>query len=111
MKIKKKFAFSLDVSVVQPLGMESGAIANSMITASKIKAGHEAWKGRLNGNSCWMPPENTGNEYIIVNFTSTKTIFAIATQGAPDDSCWVKSYDFQWYFRKNNTLTPKVKPI
>ena len=92
--------------------MESGAIADSKITASSIEGGHEAWKGRLNGNSSWMPSRKTDTEFIKVTFTATKTVVAIATQGAPDASCWVKSYGLQLYSGttgKSGTLISKVK--
>ncbi|XP_048585280.1 uncharacterized protein LOC5502169 isoform X2 [Nematostella vectensis] len=36
-----------------PLGMQSGAIPNSSITASAFKAGHEPWKGRLGSATMW----------------------------------------------------------
>lgn len=100
------------MSVLQPLGMESGAIADSKITASSIKDGHEAWKGRLNGNSSWMPSSTTDPETsLTVTFTATKTVVAIATQGAPDANCWVESYDLQLYSSKPGILISKVKKI
>ena len=96
------------MSGVQPLGMESGAIANSKITATSREDGHEAWKGRLNWNSSWMPDKRTDSEPSIeVTFTETKTVVAIATQGAPNATCWVKSYTLQLYH--SGTLITKVK--
>ncbi|KAL9963431.1 hypothetical protein ACROYT_G026941 [Oculina patagonica] len=79
------------------LGMENGEIRDANIEASSAKPGHEAWKGRLNRNSCWKPSQDKNTEYIKVTFITKVTIIAIATQGAPIDSCWVKSYSFQWY--------------
>ena len=42
-------------TALQALGMESGAIPDANIKASSKKTGYDAWKGRLNGQSCWMP--------------------------------------------------------
>ena len=72
--------------------MESGAIPNANIGASSEKTGYEAWKGRLNGQSCWMPTNDKSTEFIMVTFSTMVRIVAIATQGAPMDGCWVKSF-------------------
>ena len=76
--------------------MESGAIPNANIAASSDKTGYEAWKGRLNGQSCWMPANNKSTEFIGVTFAAVVKIIAIATQGAPMDGCWVKSFSFHY---------------
>ena len=91
------------------LGMESGVIADNDITATSTKDGHEAWKGRLNWNSSWIPSKNSNSETIKVMFTATKTIVAIATQGAPDTSCWVERYIIQWFF--SGTLKSEVNKL
>ena len=72
--------------------MESGAIPDARIQASSTKLGYDAWKGRLNGQSCWMPANDKTTEYIRVTFATVVNIVAIATQGAPMDGCWVKSF-------------------
>ena len=54
------------------------------------------FKGRLNGNSCWMPVKDKARPYIRIAFVTKVTIVAIATQGAPDTFCWVKSYFLHW---------------
>jgi len=94
---------------LQALGMESGAIANNKIEASTEKVGYEGSKGRLNGNSCWKPTQNKNTESIKVTFTAPKTVIAIATQGAPNDGCWVTSYTLQWYQTGSLKTDPKVK--
>ena len=76
--------------------MENGAIPDGSIQASSTKTGYDAWRGRLNENSCWMPAQNQNSEYITVTFVTKVTIVAIATQGAPMDGCWVKSYSIQY---------------
>lgn len=89
--------------------MESGKIPNGGITASSTKTGYDAWKGRLNGNSCWMPTQNSNSEYITVRFATQVTVVAVATQGAPIESCWVKSYIIRYGVQMSISQDPKVK--
>lgn len=91
--MKQKGAFYM---VLQALGMESGAIPNANIGALSEKTGYEAWRGRLNGQSCWMPANNKSTEFITVTFAKVVWIVAIATQGAPMDGCWVKSFSIEY---------------
>ena len=112
-KRKKKqhyFSFNL-VSQSGPtaLGMESGAIPDDKITASTFKTGYEARKARLNRNSCWMPMQDRDTEYIKINFTSVTSVSAIATQGAPNDGCWVTSFSLQWFVNNQLVTDRKVK--
>ena len=94
------------------LGMESGAIPDDKITASTFKAGYEARKARLNRNSCWMPMNRDRNtEYIKINFTSVTNVSAIATQGAPNDGCWVTSFSLQWLVNNHLVTDQKVQNI
>ena len=88
--------------------MESGAIPNGGIKASSTKTGYDPWDGRLNGNSCWMPAQNSNSEYITVRFASKVTVVAIATQGAPIKSCWVKSYIIRYGVQFSFSQDPKV---
>ena len=76
--------------------MESGAIPDGNIQASSIKTGYDAWNGRLNGQSCWMPANDNTTEYIRVTFATVVRMVAIATQGAPLDGCWVKSFSISY---------------
>lgn len=89
--------------------MESGAIPDKNIRASSTKTGYDAWRGRLNGHSCWMPAQDNPTEYIMVTFATAVSIVAIATQGAPTDGCWVKSYSIQYGVRNAVVIDPKVK--
>ena len=99
---------SLFHSALQALGMESGAIPNERIKASSTKTGYHPWDGRLNGNSCWMPAQNTNSEYITVKFGAQVNVVAIATQGAPIESCWVKSYIVRYGVKLALSQDPKV---
>ena len=89
--------------------MESGAIPNSNIEASSTKTGFDAWKARLNKNYCWMPAQDKNTEYIKVTFTSTKNVTVIATQGAPNNECWVKTFTLQWFNRDGNIVVDGYK--
>ena len=89
--------------------MESGTIPDVKVQASSTRTGYDAWRGRLNANSCWMPAKNQNTEYIMVTFVTKVTIVAIATQGAPMDGCWVKSYFIKWGDQNKTKTEPKVK--
>ena len=91
--------------------MESGDIPDDKITASTFKAGYEARKARLNRNSSWMPMQYTNTEYITINFTSVTNVSAIATQGAPNDGCWVTSFSLQWFANNQLETSGKVQNI
>ena len=91
--------------------MESGAIPDDKITASTFKTGYEARKARLNRNSCWMPMQDRDTEYIKINFTSVTSVSAIATQGAPNDGCWVTSFSLQWFVNNQIVTDRKVQNI
>ena len=112
LKKKNYFSFHL-VSQSGPiaLGMESGAIQDDKITASTFKTGYEARKARLNKNSCWMPMQDRNIEYIKINLTSLTNVSAIATQGAPNDGCWVTSFSLQWFVNNQLVTDRKVQNI
>ena len=88
--------------------MESGAIPNGNIKASSSKTGYEPWDGRLNGNSCWMPAQNSNSEYITVKLVARVTVVAIATQGSPIKNCWVKGYTVRYGVQFFISQDPKV---
>lgn len=88
--------------------MESGAILNGSIKASSKKTGFDPWEGRLNGNLCWMPAQNSNSEYITVRFVAKVTVIAIATQGSPIESCWVESYFIRYGVQLAISQDPKV---
>ena len=108
------FVFSLShvifffKSALHALGMESGTILNGNIKASSKKTGYDPWEGRLNGNSCWMPAQNSNSEYITVKFVAQVTVVAIATQGAPIENCWVTSYVIRYGVQLAISQDPKV---
>ena len=68
--------------------MEDGTIVHSQITASSHYMDYHAWKGRLNGISCWSPStspsasdsDSDKNEWLQVDFLSVVTITSIKIQ-------------------------------
>ena len=99
-------SFSTDL---QALGMENGDIPNENINGSTSLSGYEAWKGRLNGKSCWRPAQNLDGEHITVTFASKKTVIAIATQGSPNDNSWIESFTYQYLADASLENPNKVK--
>ncbi|XP_035677232.1 uncharacterized protein LOC118416254 [Branchiostoma floridae] len=71
----------LKSSCLMPLGMESGYIEDSQISASTEKTGYEAYKGRLNGPRAWQANIANTNQWLQVNFTTRTIITGIQTQG------------------------------
>ena len=62
--------------------MENGTIGNSQITSPAYVKYYPAWKGRLNGDKCWLTTGNAPEgEWLQVDFLSVVTITAIQTQG------------------------------
>lgn len=89
--------------------METGIIPDNDIVATSSKPGHKAGKSRLNGPSCWMPVNNRKTETITIKFKHWVRIIAIATQGSPNDGCWVISYFIKYGVRNVSGSLLKVK--
>ena len=104
-----------------PLGLESGVIENSYITASDFHEEFPASSARLNGKSSWCSdyPDNLQEPlYLQVELNRLSTISAIATQGfyPPADSLSLRmgrvskyqlvysvdGVDWEVYSNKNN---------
>eukprot|EP00057_Strongylocentrotus_purpuratus_P020571 XP_011675045.1 PREDICTED: uncharacterized protein LOC756501 isoform X1 [Strongylocentrotus purpuratus] len=82
-----------------PIGLESGAIPDSSLTASsEYDANHGPFRGRLNiardgalyGG--WSAKTNDLNQWIQVDLLATYSIVRVATQGREDYSQWVTSF-------------------
>ncbi|XP_030848292.1 lactadherin isoform X1 [Strongylocentrotus purpuratus] len=82
-----------------PIGLESGAIPDSSLTASsEYDANHGPFRGRLNiardgalyGG--WSAKTNDLNQWIQVDLLATYSIVGVATQGRQDYSQWVTSF-------------------
>ena len=67
------------------IGMESGRIADILITSNSSVPGFEAKKARLNHPSGWCADLVT-QPYFQVNLNATYLVCAIATQGSGNSS-------------------------
>ena len=78
------------------LGMESGSIPDSKITASSEKNVNTASKnGRLNSGSSWCAETNDSNPYLQIDLQTLHIICAVSTQGNSQADQWVKNYTLQ----------------
>ncbi|KAK3706074.1 hypothetical protein QZH41_014686 [Actinostola sp. cb2023] len=83
-----------------PLGMESGTIKDSQITASSYDGNTFApWNARLQRKSVqgehgggWIAETNRGPQWVQIDLGTVKKVTAIATQGHPDEDVWTKTY-------------------
>ena len=91
----------LDCSCFLPLGMESGYLPDSALSASSYyDANHIPQFSRLNkipasGKAgAWCAKSNNGNQWLQVYFGRATTVTKVATQGRYDSCCnqWVMSY-------------------
>ncbi|XP_078346610.1 uncharacterized protein LOC144631901 [Oculina patagonica] len=90
-------------SCKDPLGMESGSIPNSAITASsKWNERYGPENGRLNFEGAsgryggWFSAKNDHSQWLQVNFGRETQITGIATQGYYNSLRYVKSYTLQY---------------
>ncbi|XP_034267842.1 coagulation factor V [Pantherophis guttatus] len=97
-----------------PLGMESGAIKNSEITASSYKktwwSSWEPFLARLNlkgRTNAWQPKVNNKNQWLQIDLQHLTKITSIITQGAKSMSTemYVKTFSIH-YTDDNSTWKP-----
>ena len=91
--------FFIARSCFLPLGMESGHVPDSALSASTYHSGnHIPQLSRLNkialgGKAgAWCTRTNNVNEWLQVNFGRETTLSKVATQGRYDADQWVMSY-------------------
>ena len=78
------------------LGMESGSIPDSKITASTVQsASTPAKNGRLNSGSSWCATTSDSNPYLQIDLQTLHIICAVTTQGNSQADQWVKNYTLQ----------------
>ncbi|XP_078344750.1 uncharacterized protein LOC144630294 [Oculina patagonica] len=89
-------SFTDEETNCRPLGMESGAILDSQITASSEHSSqYPARLARLNvqaGQTCWAALVNDVNQWLQVDFLQSVTLSKVATQGRHNYPQWVESY-------------------
>lgn len=75
---------------------DDNIIGDGQLTSSTASRGHEAWRGRLHGLGSWKPETKDLNPVYKVTFYLPVDITYIATQGAPDEDCWVTSFTLRY---------------
>ena len=94
--------------------MEDGIIASSKIISSSEHLNHHAWKGRLNGDSCWSSKKTDKNAWFQVDFLSVVTITGIQIQGCPGLNGYLenleiaKSTEISFFYILDNEGSKKV---
>ena len=86
-----------------PLGMESGHLPDSALSAStSANADHIPQFGRLNkipasGKAgAWCAKSNDGNQWLQISFGRQTTVTKVATQGRYETNQWVTSYSLSY---------------
>ncbi|XP_049459415.1 macrophage mannose receptor 1 [Epinephelus fuscoguttatus] len=77
------------------LGLESGNITDSHLSASSSIGLFTPNKARLNGNSCWMPSGNPTSNWIQVDLTQTRKVTGVVIQGCPQNDHWLTKFKIQ----------------
>lgn len=80
-----------------PLGMMSGGIRDSLVTASSSWSGRPSTYGRLHWtkysfNQCWAAGTSNTNQWLQIDLSRMEYLTAIATQGRHTGLQWVTSY-------------------
>ncbi len=95
--------FISDCSCFLPLGMESGYLPDSALSASSTyDANHIPQFSRLNkipasGKvGAWCARSNDGNQWLEVYFGRETTVTKVATQGTYNHNQWVMSYSLSY---------------
>ncbi|XP_031574613.1 uncharacterized protein LOC116308348 isoform X2 [Actinia tenebrosa] len=99
----------------EALGLESGWIENSAVTASSNwDAQHMAWRARLNiekqgsFTGGWSARTNNVNQWIQVDFGRSTRVTAVATQGRQDSDQWVTRYTLSYGNNPNDLSSYRV---
>ena len=86
-----------------PLGMESGHLPDSAISAStSYGSNYVPQFGRLNKipasrkAGAWCAKSNDGNQWLQISFGRPTTVTRVATQGRYDGDQWVTSYSLSY---------------
>jgi len=76
----------------KPLGMASGMIEDSAITATSSTDGYEPIKARPLSNGAWKPKQDDDSPCLKIDLGAVMPVHGIGTLGNPNENCWVKSY-------------------
>lgn len=96
-----------------PLGMTTGAIADSQISvSSSYDSHHDKRSARINtfvAQTAWCAKQSTNGQYLQVNFGQLTTVTAVATQGRANSGQWVTLYRIVYSTDGRNWITHKEK--
>lgn len=94
-----RITFCLENFFDSPVGLQSGAIKNSQITASsEANTNLAAWLARLHNvpkggrKGAWCSRYNNHNQWIQVDFRKAMILTGIAIQGRQDYSQWMTAF-------------------
>ena len=71
--------------------MENGDIPNGNIKASSVYSIYDPWKGRLNGESSWIAPQDGLFHWIQADVGYQTYVSGVVTQGWTGTPYWVTS--------------------
>ena len=116
------FFFNSENFCDAPVGLQSGGLKNSQITASsQLNKYHAPWLARLHrarrGSyiGAWCSRYNNHNQWLQIDFRRAMKFTGIATQGRQDSSQWVTAYyiyyswDGEYYSKVKNWWNAYVK--
>ena len=88
---------SISACPMQAIGVASSdAFPDNRFSASSTSGSNRAFKGRLNGDSAWLPSDNNNaNDYLQIDLGYEFVICAVATQGNPSADHWTTKYKLQ----------------
>ena len=100
------FAYSAANKVIFPLGMETGVIEDSQLSASDDYNGNPVQNGRLNkADRAWCVKGDSSGEWMQIDFKQPMVITAIATQGHGISDSKDRTYKYYLKYREAGSTT------
>ena len=85
------------VDCSEALGLESGKVNDSQLSALSYIPMLGPWEGRLNNEKAWCTPAN--NQYFQIDLLEVRHVSALATQGYKGSfSNYVKTYEIEYSY-------------
>ncbi|XP_054713671.1 uncharacterized protein LOC129223130 [Uloborus diversus] len=91
---------------MEPMGLESGLLSNSRITASSFKSPNTVPSNlQMNSNSAWSPASTDKGQFVQVDFGGPRNISAVVTKGHPNKDQWVSAYEVAYSNDEDHWIT------